>query len=169
MGQNDRIYLDDPSQTWALDTTKASLGAPGKSGELRDHMHQTYGPQVYCLRLNESGASIGAGEGTALGVGTAFVGATVTAKTVAATLHDIFGGAAQVLVLDDYWFWSLVEGEGVLRMSTANVAAGVYAYGIANGRFDDGTVGTIKYGMWMEAGSTDNATARAMLFRDAGA
>jgi hypothetical protein len=165
MGLAAIVYLNDVDQAVALDTTKASLGAPGKPGELRYHEHPDYGFQVYRLTLNESGGAIAIGEGVALAAGTAWAGATVDALNAAATVREKFGGVAVCAVADDEWFWALIEGEGLLKLSTDNVAAGNRAFGIDAGRFDDGAVGTIPVGVFLATVTTDNGTARALLTR----
>jgi hypothetical protein len=160
-----RVYASVVSETHALDTDTADLGAPGKPGEIRPWHDVTYGIQFYRLLLNESGGAFAIGEGAALGAGTAWAGATVSGKNGVATVRERFGGVAQVAVADDFWFWALIEGEGRLLVADAGgVVAGSRAFGAAAGAFDDGAAGTIPVGLWLAAGA-DAALVRALLTR----
>ena len=122
MGIGPMVYLDDPDVVNALITTAAgghaaSLGAPGKIGELRWHQHETFGWQVYRLTLNEVGALV-VGEGVELASSDALLDsnkfAAARARVDVGTVLSEFGGVAQVAVADDFWFWALVQGEGLV-------------------------------------------------------
>lgn len=132
MGIGPMVYLDDPTLVNPLDATKETLGAPGQLHELRYHMCDDYGWQVYRLTLNESGGELEPYYGVELAATTTAAillwnhpMMTVTSVSGVATDIHHWGGVPQVTVPDDNWFWSLIEGQGQMWMKTPSVRNGV--------------------------------------------
>ena len=163
------LQLSKPTETFPGSATAQGKGAPGLPGELRSHNHPIYGYQIYRLLLNESGGSIAVGEGVSIGVtdGTILTSAgalaSVTSKSSATTIKESFGGVAVASVANDYWGWFLCYGEGLVALSTDNVAADLGVYQLASGLFDDGAAGTICVGVFLETMTTDSGTPRAFI------
>ena len=166
MGLASIIYLDDPTHTTALDTTKPHLGAPGRPGELRFHVHEDYGFQVYQLRLNESGGALVAYDGVELAATTVTaVMASALQLTIAqvsdtGTICHDWGGVPQVAVADDEWCWCLIEGTGLLNTLTLSAKNAVIECAAA-GDFDDTSGTGLKIGKQVGAtvGTATTATA----------
>lgn len=153
--------LDKVTDTWALDTTDPTLGAPGEPGELRAYDHPTYGRQIYRLTLNESGSAIDPGHGFTLKAGSA-TRVSADALSGTGTVRQKFGGVAQVTVADDYWFWALVHGEGQLSCLTGSAQHAVLETA-ASGDFDD-TAGTGLAVGFQTGATVGGATALADAF-----
>ena len=99
----DKVYLSTPSDTYT--------SALGVTGEIREHIHATYGKQFYRMVKNDTGAEIGANlavvydltGASADGVSVTKSGASAPAVTVA--------GITQNAIPNGSWGWVCCGGQ----------------------------------------------------------
>lgn len=158
-------YLSDPTETFALDTSKPQNGAPGLPGTLRFHMHPTYGFQIYRLVLNESTASLTVGKHYINGAGSAYAPA-ISGEGVAASTVKSLLGVAVVAAADDYWTWLLVYGRGLILAGGTTITGTDTVELDAAGAFLDGTAGAgtvVGAGLGSGADITNATTGAAFI------
>ena len=99
----DKIYLSTPSDTYT--------SALGVTGEIREHIHPTYGKQYYRMVKNDTGASIGANLAVVYDLtGTSADGVKVT-KSAASAPAVTVAGVTQNAIADGYYGWVCCGGQ----------------------------------------------------------
>jgi len=122
----DVVYLDNPEDIWAYDTTEPGDGAPGKPGEIRwCYAELNSGVKVLQKRRLTRlalllGASVVKGSYLELGTGSYFVADALAPANMPLTDAAGFvseevnregkGSVAQGVLPTGYWFWAVVEG-----------------------------------------------------------
>tara|TARA_R100000664_G_C2740425_1_gene129011 strand:- start:117 stop:608 length:492 start_codon:yes stop_codon:yes gene_type:complete len=98
----DKVYLSTPSDT--------PSEAPGVSGEIREHIHATYGKQFYRMVKNDTGSSIGANLAVVYDcTGISADGVKVT-KSAANAPAATVAGITQNAIADGKWGWVVCGG-----------------------------------------------------------
>mgnify|MGYP003137471122 CR=1 FL=1 len=131
----DKVYLSTPSDT--------STSALGVTGEIREHIHETYGKQYYRMVKNTSGSTIAANlavvfvtsgtSGSSLEV--ALSGAAAPSATVA--------GITQNAIANNEYGWVVCAGDCLATSAAAvDVSTLATAMTAASGELDDTAIST---------------------------
>jgi hypothetical protein len=163
----DKVYLSTPSDT--------STSALGITGELREHIHATYGKQYYRMVKNTSGSSIAAN----LCVAFITSGATTSgsADATAGSSEEIalcgttdpavtIAGITQNSIADGSYGWVVCGGDclatsaGVVDVSTLAVAISY-----ASGKLDDSSISGKEHAIVgvFQADTAGSATVRVRI------
>ena len=142
----------------ALDATH--LTPKYQVGSVYYYNHPTYGVQKYRYIQNTSGASIGANLGAMQENGTSVWNGILSG---AACAQPRFLGLRQTGALaDTYYGWVLADGYG-LATSNGTTGANAPQKALANGRFDDGAVGSDE--LFVHACEAQNVAGSTFLCR----
>ena len=129
----DKVYLSTPSDT--------STSALGVTGEIREHIHATYGKQYYRMVKNTSGSSIAANLVVVFASGSsvncALAGAAAPAATVA--------GVTQNAIANGSYGWVCCAGDCKVTANADVVANTLLSTVGSAGKVDDTAVSTIEH------------------------
>lgn len=128
-----RVYLDTPSQV--------STEAPGKVGEVRSHLHSTYGFQMYRLVL--AGAAITANRVVEWQAGATGAAIMVDANFVPAVM---IAGVAQNAIASGSYGWVCCSGTCLVKTNASVTALGIATTkgASAAGEVDDTDFGDVE-------------------------
>ena len=99
----DKVYLSTPSDTYT--------SALGVTGEIREHIHPTYGKQYYRMVKNDTGSTIAANQAVVYDLtGTSADAVKVTLSAVSAPAVTV-AGITQTAIPTGRWAWVCCGGQ----------------------------------------------------------
>lgn len=99
----DKVYLSTPSDTYT--------SAIGVTGEIREHIHATYGKQFYRMVKNDSGAEIGANLAVVYDLTGTSSDAQKVVKSGASAPKVTVAGITQNAIPNGSWGWVCCGGQ----------------------------------------------------------
>lgn len=119
--------------------TDNSSSPRARLGEIYGTWDPTYGERHWIYIQNKTGSALSAGLGVMQQDGTSLFGASLSGVGTA-TVRML--GVAQHAISNDYYGFVLARGVGVVKAAAAGISANTAQKAVANGLFQDGTVGT---------------------------